>query len=482
MTYWAEEAWRRKRERMAIRTREMLAEAGERARDVVARNRLDRLDAIDTAKRSREPQRTQVGGAAGRAVRGDQMPGPGGPIQNEPAERACEASELLTRSQAFGTASPAADGGGVNTAPALPVDPDGTAVATRARDPKFIQDTKASTSAETLSLRLRVARYGLLRVRAEAMAGHLLEVSARGIDSPDLGVRLDAETLGSLGRRVADCGCHLVFRSFATGDVRLFAAQFCQLHLLDPFCALRRMAKMVKAYVPKICDAVERERLQPFLVTLTVLNGDDLAERMSHLQRSNQSLYASRRKSRSFSSRNRSVTAVARGGLYSYEVKRGRNSGTWHPHVHAVWLCDSAPCPFTLSREWERITGDSMIVDVRPFKCVEAGLVTDDATAETILDVVGSDLLEVVKYACKFADMSLEDNLHAYRVLRGARLIGSFGCLRAVDVPLHLTDDIESELADVPYLEFVARYVAGEGRYEVSGRGRFEKQTVAAPF
>lgn len=30
----------------------------------------------------------------------------------------------------------------------------------------------------------------------------------------------------------------------------------------------------------------------------------------------------------------------ALGGVFSIEVKRGKNSGLWHPHVHFVILCD----------------------------------------------------------------------------------------------------------------------------------------------
>ena len=49
--------------------------------------------------------------------------------------------------------------------------------------------------------------------------------------------------------------------------------------------------------------------------------------------------------------------------------------------------------------------------------------------------------LETFKYALKFSDLELSDNLHAYKTLKGKRLINSFGALRGVEVPEELTDD-----------------------------------------
>ena len=68
-----------------------------------------------------------------------------------------------------------------------------------------------------------------------------------------------------------------------------------------------------------------------------------------------------------------------------------------------------------LSREWEALTGDSFIVDVRPMYGEIDGF------------------LETFKYALKFSDLELSDNLHAYKTLKGKRLINSFGALRGVE-------------------------------------------------
>jgi plasmid rolling circle replication initiator protein Rep len=54
------------------------------------------------------------------------------------------------------------------------------------------------------------------------------------------------------------------------------------------------------------------------------------------------------------------------GAVWSYEVKRGQNSGEWHPHLHMIALAEQQPSQERLSREWHQITGDSFVVDVRP--------------------------------------------------------------------------------------------------------------------
>ena len=91
--------------------------------------------------------------------------------------------------------------------------------------------------------------------------------------------------------------------------------------------------------------------------------------------------------------------------------------------MHMIWLCSEAPDAHQLSREWEALTGDSFIVDVRPMYGEIDGF------------------LETFKYALKFSDLELSDNLHAYKTLKGKRLINSFGALRGVEVPEELTDD-----------------------------------------
>lgn len=241
-------------------------------------------------------------------------------------------------------------------------------------------------------------------------------------------------------KRVHGCGDYLLFRHFFTIDtVKLHAASFCMKHLLCPLCAIRRGAKALGAYLDRF-EALKRSsaRLRPFLVTLTVKDGPDLAERFKHLHDSQRELW--KRKQR----RRGSVLDGVEGAVWSYEVKRGNGSGLWHPHLHMIALAEVAPDAERLSREWHQITGDSFIVDVRPISQEDPA----------------SGFVEVFKYAVKFSDQEPADTVHAWETLAGKRLLGSAGCFRGVEIPEDLTDD-PGDYLGLPYVDLLYRYLSG---------------------
>ena len=88
-----------------------------------------------------------------------------------------------------------------------------------------------------------------------------------------------------------------------------------------------------------------------------------------------------------------------------------------------------------------------MIVDVRP--------ITGDPA---------EGFMEVFKYAVKFSDLSLADNWHAAQILKGKRLLNSFGLFRGVKVPESLLDE---PLDDLPYWDRFYRFIQGE--YQFTG-------------
>lgn len=271
----------------------------------------------------------------------------------------------------------------------------------------------------------RVSRYGDAKRRA-------LDVSEY--------IR-NEEGFKGVGRKVAHCGEYLVFRHYQSIDeVRLHAAWFCKKHLLCPLCAIRRGAKAMQAYLPRY-EAVSAANglLRPFLVTLTVKDGAELGERFEHLQRSQHELWKRKHRGRG------SALDEVKAAVWSYEVKRGRGSSLWHPHLHMVALAEQIPSAAALADEWQAITGDSFIVDVRPI---------DQANP-------ASGFLEVFKYALKFSDMDLGDTFEAFKILRGRRLVGSAGLFRGIEIPEGLCDE---PLDDLPYAEMFFRY--GRGRYQ----------------
>jgi hypothetical protein len=287
------------------------------------------------------------------------------------------------------------------------------------RSPDLLQQDEASGIE---ALPQRVSRYGSAKTRALDVAEYI---------GRQPGVQALAHT-------VRECGEYLVFRHYFTVDqVRLHAARFCKKHLLCPLCAIRRGSKALQAYLPRYEAVIASQaRLRPFLVTLTVKDGPDLAERFRHLQRGQRELWMRKHRGRGCA-----VDGIE-AAVWSYEVKRGAGSGLWHPHLHMVAMSECEPDQAELAREWHAITGDSFIVDVRPIDLADPA----------------SGFLEVFKYALKFSDMEPPDTFEAFQVLKGRRLVGSAGLFRGIEIPEQLTDE---PLDDLPFVELFFRYLAG---------------------
>ena len=280
----------------------------------------------------------------------------------------------------------------------------------------------------------RIARYGKAHARSLMMLEHLRETPSPA----------STKTAASL----ASCGNYLHFREYFTvGKVRLHNATFCKQHLVCPLCAIRRGAKALGAYLTR-WQVIQQERpeLRPYLLTLTVKNGPDLEERQAHLTKSLRKLLDKRRNFNA-GSRGHPWTELckAQGAVYTLELTNKGNG--WHPHCHMIVLAASQPSQSDLSAEWHKITGDSMIVDVRP--------ITGDPS---------EGFMEVFKYAVKFSDLTLADNWHAAQILKGKRLLNSFGLFRGVEIPDSLLDE---PLDELPYWDRFYRYLGGE--YQFTG-------------
>ena len=288
---------------------------------------------------------------------------------------------------------------------------------------------EASEAFKSDGVTARLARYGRARENALQFREYLI-----------------AQGEHPLADKLKACGELVTFREYFTiGETRLSKICTCKKHLVCPLCAIRRGAKALRVYLDRVKQLITDDpELRPYMVTLTVRNGDDLAERFDHLQKRVRYMHKLRHLRRGFQIDN----AVS--GVWSYEFTNRGNG--WHPHVHAIWLCHDEPDKYQLSEEWEILTGDSFIVDVRPI---------------SLDDPIGG-FCEVFKYALKFSDLDNPDRLHAHKTLRGRRLQDSFGELRGLDVEPSDQDELLKEL---PYIERLFRYVHGVGYCESDTTG-----------
>lgn len=263
----------------------------------------------------------------------------------------------------------------------------------------------------------------------------------------DFGDRPDIQAAQA---NIAQCANWLVFNHYHTVDqIRLAAAHTCGKHLLCSFCGARRGSKYVQRYTERLGVVLKvNPGLVPAMLTLTTVNGPDLEERFKHFLKSLRTLLMKRRDA----TRGKSTTELEKavGGVYSVEVtNKGKG---WHVHLHAVVLLDDWIDREALSREWQAITRDgSKILDVRRIGGKADAL---DAHGQ-INPALVEGFAEVFKYALKFSDLDHSDRLHAWELMRGKRLVGSWGAFRGVQVPDGLLDDL---LTDLPYIELIYRF------------------------
>jgi hypothetical protein len=245
---------------------------------------------------------------------------------------------------------------------------------------------------------------------------------------------------GKLSSQVAGCGSWLHVREWElSGQSRLRNANFCKRFLVCTCCAARRAAKLNQAYTNRI--EVLRDMypgMIPAMITLTLLNGPDLPERILKMKFALKSMFAAARKVKSSKSTNKEPLEWNKvlGSVRSTEIKIGKRSGLWHVHVHIFVLLTEYINPFHLSAEWERFTGDSKIVDVR--KCKNG---------------IREGLEEVLKYVSKPSDLKPEQLYHLYEAAKGSRFVDPGGLLRGVPEPCIDNDDDEG--LHGPYRDFI---------------------------
>jgi hypothetical protein len=298
----------------------------------------------------------------------------------------------------------------------------------------------------------RLQRYGIAHERAVINLSQVNKRIKEFEDHPDNQFEGDGwgrsfnpfiRHLQNLRPRLDACGNYLGFRHYYTvGQVRLTVARFCKCPLLCPLCAIRRGSKMVSAYVEKhALILAENPGLKMSMITFTVKNGDDLQERQKHLSSSIQRLQKHRRQAKV--GKSKTEFAKVLGLVGTYEVTNKGNG--WHPHVHMIVLHRERINAAALKREWQVITGDSHVLRIDPCRH------PNDP---------GQDFLEVCKYALKFSDLTPAQNLQAYEVLRGQRLLFSAGLFWGVVIPEELTD---SPLEELPYFEMLYKFILGSG-------------------
>ena len=277
----------------------------------------------------------------------------------------------------------------------------------------------------------KLCRYGTAKARNRQMAGHIVGLSTKASSDPRR----------KLAQNLYDCASVLTFRHYLEArKTLLHSGQFCKAHLLCPVCAIRRGVKTLRNYHARALHLADRYDFH--LVTLTVKNGEDLHERYSHLKHAFKRLRDRGKKGYGEWSR------VA-GAIWSTEFTYSPEQG-WHPHLHILVAVDKGEAPIRygkgsqLALDWLAVTKDSYIV--------HSARVNGEGEA------LAASLCEVLKYALKFADLTLEKNWDAYLALKGKRLLQSSGVFFGLELPEDA--DLADDPLDGPYIDLWFRYGA----------------------
>ena len=318
----------------------------------------------------------------------------------------------------------------------------------------------------------QLSEFAKHKSRAEAVALHILDHYPQ--------YRKQAERLQS-------CGLRLNYWHFFEKDQwRLRGGITCRQHFLCGSCARRRCTRFSYAYADKVRAVVKQRPECPVVfITLTVKNGPDFIECFDRAERGRKGFLTHRRQALAASTTARgkirdSILKYVAGGAGTYEFKRGKNSGLFHPHIHQIavlepvfkfspveedfwridpetglWIQDTKtiykPLEFeaALSDLWYELTGDSYIVDVRRINF------------EDEEEFFGA-LLEVFSYTLKINELSIEDQMLIYQAMtesgRSRRLIFSYGCMRGVDLTESNVDPVGDELKMEKYFDVWYRY------------------------
>jgi hypothetical protein len=261
--------------------------------------------------------------------------------------------------------------------------------------------------------------------------------------------------------RLRECGGYMMFREWLeAGKVSLRSAVFCNRVRLCPGCAHWSAVRTVADWVPKFERLLREGDLVPLLMTFTVRDGDDLGERLQVLR--NGLRLVGRRVSDARRGKGKTWFAGIVGAVARIEIKRGKNSGQWHPHAHALVLRERRErFPLAgMQAEWRELVGRGNL-NVKLAYSARAIIAGQDPDPVRL----HADLAEVIKYAMKFGDMAPADVVQAWKVIHGQRLAYSLGACYGMKEQAAGPDrgEFSGEWRD-----WSCRFNAADGRYDVA--------------
>lgn len=231
------------------------------------------------------------------------------------------------------------------------------------------------------------------------------------------------------------------------GMLHFDSALYCK-NKLCPICAYLRARKYMSVLVPRF-NRMLKSGFKINFLTLTIKDTKTLSEGLNILKKAwrymtHQDIFSKH-----------VFNSMFIGGIYAIEIKKGKYSGLWHPHIHLLVVKDHFSKDFDLIKGlWEMacqkvVNTNEKIgsVDIRGVKNKNNRYTNNIDDLESITSAV----VECVKYVTKFSfdNFSSFDLLELCNNLYNSRLFSTFGCMR----------ESEDEDIDKDYKEVVKKLV-----------------------
>ena len=222
------------------------------------------------------------------------------------------------------------------------------------------------------------------------------------------------------------CASYLLFRHWIEEDRTVLRnANYCQQTKLCQNCAYFASIKTARSYCERAQQIInEHPTWLPMMMTFTLKNGKQLGATLKRLREGLKQVCQRRRDSTRYKPNEWGKIKAA---AIRIEIKRGKNSGLWHPHAHALIFRERNEY-FDLSamqKEWSKYVknGNFNLAMTSTAERILAG----NKNAENSNFSLMKDCLEIFKYITKFSEATAEDLIEIHLKTHRQRLLTSWG-------------------------------------------------------
>lgn len=260
-------------------------------------------------------------------------------------------------------------------------------------------------------------------------------------------------------------------------------ANFCRAHCVCPLCASRVQVMRRRRYLPHIKAAAEKYQ-NAYMLTFTLAGRENLSGMVQHLTESIRRFRKKGQKRQTRAGRrthSRGEWSKVAGAIISQEIKRGKRSGLWHVHAHALVFTD-IPLDFRLGYDTVNYGGKNIDVSKIQKEWYEAtqgqglnirvdkmGHIPKRATARKkrrlakmkLSDSIAEQSKEVLKYTSKLNPSKSGDIIDILIHTHYKRLFSSTGVFYGLG-----TDDYSLQTRD-RVTSYYATWNTSRGEYQL---------------